>query len=81
MVGLVEFVCGLGLAFGLLTRLVEVPIIRFLVVAVVTYHRQFDFHWENRGIETPLFWAIVVFHFPVRGGDAWSVDSLIGREV
>jgi uncharacterized membrane protein YphA (DoxX/SURF4 family) len=28
VVGLVEFVCGLGLAFGLLTRLVALPIIR-----------------------------------------------------
>lgn len=81
VVGLVEFVCGLCLALGFLTRVVAVPIIGFLVVAIVTYHWQFGFAWENRGFEYPLFWAIVVFHFLVRGGGAWSLDAVIGREV
>jgi putative oxidoreductase len=80
LVGIVEFVCGVCLALGFLTRLVAVPIIGFLVIAIVTYHWQFGFHWENRGIEYPLFWAIVVFHFLVRGGGPVSVDALIGRE-
>jgi putative oxidoreductase len=81
VVGLVEFVCGLCLALGLFTRLVAAPIIGFLVVAIVTYHWQFGFNWETRGIEYPLFWSIVVFHFLVRGGGACSLDALIGREL
>ncbi|MBI1201528.1 MAG: DoxX family membrane protein [Rhodopseudomonas sp.] len=81
LVGLVEFVCGLCLALGLLTRVVAAPIIVFLVVAIVSYHWQFGFHWENRGIEYPLFWAIVVFHFLVQGGGRWSLDALIAREI
>jgi putative oxidoreductase len=81
VVGVVEFVCGLCLALGFLTRLVAVPIIGFLVVAIVTFHWQFGFAWENRGIEYPLFWAVVVFHFLVHGGGAWSLDAMIGREV
>ena len=81
VVGLVEFVCGLCLAIGFLTRLVALPIIGFLLTAIVTYHWQFGFAWENRGVEYPLFWAIVVFHFLIRGAGPWSVDALIGREV
>jgi putative oxidoreductase len=81
VVGIVEFVCGVCLALGFLTRLVAAPIIGFLAVAIVTYHWQFGFAWENRGIEYPLFWAIVVFHFLIHGGGRWSVDALIGREV
>ncbi len=81
VVGAVEFACGLSLALGFLTRVVAVPIIGFLAVAIVTYHWQFGFAWENRGIEYPLFWSIVVFHFLVRGGGPWSLDRLIGREV
>jgi putative oxidoreductase len=77
----VEFVCGLCLALGLLTRLVAAPIIGFLVIAIVTYHWRFGFAWENRGIEYPLFWSIVVLHFLVRGGGPWSLDALIGREL
>lgn len=81
IVGGIELVCGLCLALGFLTRLVAAPIIGFLVIAIVTYHWQYGFAWENRGIEYPLFWAIVVFYFLVRGGGAWSLDALIGREV
>lgn len=81
VVGAVEFICGLALTLGFLTRVVAAPIIGFLVIAIVTYHWQFGFHWENRGIEYPLFWSIVTFHFLVRGGGAWSLDVLIGREI
>jgi putative oxidoreductase len=81
LVGAVEFVCGLCLALGFLTRLVAVPIIGFLLIAIATYHWQFGFAWENRGIEYPMFWAIVVFHFLVHGGGQYSIDALIGREI
>ena len=81
VVGVVELVCGFCLAAGFLTRLVAAPIIGFLLIAIVTYHWQFGFAWENRGIEYPLFWAIVVFHFLIQGGGRWSVDALIGCEV
>jgi putative oxidoreductase len=80
-VGAVEFFCGLFFALGFLTRLVSGPIIGFLVIAIVSYHWQFGFNWESRGFEYPLFWSIVVFHFLVRGGGAWSLDAWIGREV
>jgi len=81
VVGFIEFVCGLFLALGLLTRVVAAPIIGFLVIAIVTYHWQFGFAWESRGIEYPLFWSIVVLHYLVRGGGPWSLDALIGREL
>lgn len=81
VVGTMELVCGLCLAIGFLTRVVAVPIIGFLVIAIATYHWKFGFAWENRGYEYPLFWSVVVAHFLVRGGGAWSIDRLIGREV
>ena len=81
VVGILELVCGTCLALGLLTRLVAVPIIVFLVTAILSYHLEHGFNWENRGIEYPLFWAVVVFHFLIRGGGAWSVDRWIGREI
>lgn len=81
VVGAVEFVCGLFLALGILTRVVAAPIIGFLVIAIVTYIWQFGFAWENRGIEYPLFWSIVVLYFLVRGDGPRSLDALIGREL
>ena len=80
VVGILELVCGACLAIGLFTRLAAGPIIVFLIVAIVTYHWEFGYNWESRGIEYPLFWAIVVLHFLVRGGGPLSLDALIGRE-
>ena len=81
VVGVLELVCGTLLAIGLFTRLAVGPILVFLIVAIVSYHWDFGFNWESRGIEYPLFWALVAFHFLVRGGGPWSVDWLIGREI
>jgi putative oxidoreductase len=81
VVGILEFVCGICLALGLFTRLAAGPIVVFLIVAILTYHLDYGYNWESRGIEYPLFWAIVVFHFLIRGGGAWSLDRLIGREL
>ena len=39
--GILEFVCGILLAIGFLTRIAAGPIIVFMIVAIVTYH------WEN----------------------------------
>src|SRR5712671_2367938 len=71
VVGVLELACGTLLALGLFTRLAAGPILIFLIVAMATYHWDFGYNWEGRGIEYPLFWAIVVFHFLVRGGRAW----------
>ena len=81
VVGILEFGGGLLLALGLLTRLAAAAIIVFLIVAIAVYHWPFGFNWEARGIEYPLFWAIVVFHFLVQGGGRFSLDALIGREL
>ena len=60
VVGLLELVCGTLLAIGLFTRLAAGPIIVFLIVAIITYHWEFGYNWESRGIEYPLFWMLVV---------------------
>jgi putative oxidoreductase len=78
VVGLTEVGGGLCLALGLFTRMVAVPISIFLLTAVV-YHSRFGFYWNARGFEYPLFWAIVVLHFLVRGGGPWSVDAYWDR--
>jgi putative oxidoreductase len=80
LTGLTEFGGGLCLAFGFLTRLAAVPILVFLAVAV-SFHAANGFYWNQLGFEYPLFWALVVLHFLVRGGGPYSVDRLIGREI
>lgn len=81
IIGIIELGCGALLAVGMLTRLAAGPIIGFLIATIITYHWENGFEWQERGFEYPLFWAIVVFHFLVRGGGPWSIDRLIGREI
>jgi putative oxidoreductase len=78
VVGITEVGGGLCLALGLFTRLAALPILIFLLTAVV-YHSRFGFYWNARGFEYPLFWAIVVLHFFIRGGGAWSLDAYLRR--
>ena len=80
VVGLTQLVGGLAFALGLLTRVVAVPILLFLLTAIV-YHWRFGFYWDFKGFEYPLFWALVTLHFMARGGGPYSLDALIGREV
>ncbi len=82
VVGCLEFGCGIAAR----ARLPHAPRGRAdhllpRPVAIVTHHWENGYNWEARGIEYPLFWAIVVFHFLVHGGGRWSVDRLIGREI
>lgn len=79
-VGTTEFVGGLCLAAGFLTRPVAVPILVFLGTAV-TFHWPKGFYWNLGGFEYPLLWALVVLHFLVHGGGRFSLDAATGREV
>lgn len=78
VVGLTEVAGGVCLALGFFTRAAAVPILIFLLTAVV-YHSQFGFYWNTRGFEYPLFWAIVVLHFLIRGAGGWSLDDYVRR--
>lgn len=79
VLGMTEVFGGLLLAIGLLTRVACVPILIFLLAAVV-YHSANGFAWNNEGFEYPLFWAIVVFHFLINGAGPYSVDAKMPRE-
>ena len=81
IVGILEFACGILLAIGLFTRLAAGPIIVFMIVAIVTYHWENGFEWQERGFEYPLFFSIVALHFLVRGGGCLSIDAKLGREL
>lgn len=78
--GSVELIGGLLLALGLFTRLAAGAIAVVLLVAA-SVHIGAGFFWSNGGWEYPVLWALVAAMFAVKGGGAYSVDRLIGREV
>jgi putative oxidoreductase len=79
--GVVEFVGGLLLAFGLATRVVAALVVGLMAVAVVHVHLGNGFFWTDDGFEYPLFWGIVALAFVLRGGGRYSLDALIGKEI
>ena len=80
LVALTEFVGGLCLALGLLTRPAAAAIAIFMAVAVFQVHLPNGFFWTDKGFEYPLLWGIVALAFVIRGGGRYSLDALIGRE-
>lgn len=77
--GLVEFVGGLFLAAGFLTRPVAALVFGLMAVAVVQVHLGAGFFWTSGGFEYPLFWAVAALYFVLRGGGRASVDAAIGH--
>ena len=79
LIGLLEFVGGLMLTIGLLTRPVAAAVIAFMVVAI-TIHLPNGYAWNNAGVEMPLFWGLMALSILIRGGGKYSVDRKIGVE-
>lgn len=81
LAGLIEFVGGLALAAGLLTRPVAALVAGLMGVAVLQVHLGAGFFWTSGGYEYPLLWGIVALGFAIRGGGRFSLDAAIGREI
>ena len=76
LVALTEFVGGLCLALGFLTRPAAAAIAGFMAVAVVQTHWPNGFFWTDKGFEYPLMWGIVaLLAFVILGGGRYSVDA------
>lgn len=74
-----EFVGGLMLAAGLLTRVAAAAATVVLVVTIYLHA-----HLQGRGVggaELSILWATITFYFVAHGGGALSVDRLLKREV
>ena len=79
-VALLEFVGGILLAAGFLTRLVAVQVAGFMTVAVLV-HSGNGFAWTGGGYEYPLMWGAVALAIAIRGAGPLSVDAALRREI
>jgi len=79
--GLIEFVGGLMLAAGLLTRPIAALVAGVMVVAAFGVHLPNGFFWTAGGFEYPLLWGVAALYFALRGGDRYSLDAVIGRDI
>jgi len=77
--GIIELVCGLAVAFGVLTRWAALLASGTMAVAYLQFHWKLDFgagFWPvvNKG-ELALLYSLVFLFIAFRGAGAWSVDK------
>jgi len=80
LVGVIEFVGGLFLVIGFLTRPVAAAVFIQMMVASWLVHLPNGYFWSNGGYEYPLLWGLLAVAIFMRGGGRLSLDSGIGRE-
>ena len=67
------------LTLGLGTRLISIPLIVDMVVAIVKVHGENGFEAANNGFEIPLYYMIMLFTLLIIGPGRASIDYLIDR--
>jgi putative oxidoreductase len=78
LLSLTEFVGGIFIVIGLLTRPASFAAMFVLLVTVW-------FHWVVQGegyggAEKSILWAAIFFFFVIRGGNRHSVDARVGKQ-
>jgi len=68
------------LTLGLLTRLISIPMIVIMIVAIVTVHLHNGFSAGTNGFEIPLYYMLFLFIFVTNGAGKFSLDRLIFGE-
>ena len=77
-VALLETFGGLAVAMGFATR-VFAPLLA-MQMAAICFALGPTYPWIDRGIEYPILLGCIALLITFRGGSAWSLDSLRGRE-
>jgi len=78
---LVEFVGGLAIAVGLLTRVFAAMVTIEMAVILFAHYLPNGFSWLNRGYEYVLLWGLVTLAIWWRGGGPYSLDRKLGWEL
>ena len=67
------------LFLGLGTRLISIPLIITMIVAIVTVHLGHGFEAGNNGFEIPLYYIIMLFTLLIYGSGKFSLDYLLTK--
>lgn len=68
------------LTFGLLTRIISIPLIIIMIVAIFTVHFPNGFSAGDNGFEIPLYYMLFLLIFLSHGAGKFSLDKLIFGE-
>jgi len=75
-----EVIGVIFLVLGLFTRIITVPLMIIMLVAMITVHISHGFSVANNGIEIPLYYFLFLSLLASHGAGAFSLDALIFRK-
>lgn len=81
LVASTEAVGVILLTLGLATRLISIPLIITMIVAIITVHLPNGFEAGNNGFEIPLYYMIMLFVLLIYGPGRISVDKFLSRKL
>jgi putative oxidoreductase len=68
------------LTLGLGVRIISIPLIITMIVAIKTVHWVNGFEAGKNGFEIPLYYILMLFTLLVYGGGKFSLDYVIGKK-
>lgn len=74
-----EMAAVILLPLGLATRIISIPLIFTMVVAIITVHLDNGFSAGDNGFEIPLYYMLMLFVLLINGSGKFSVDHLISK--
>ena len=72
-----EMAAVILLPLGLATRLISIPLIITMLVAIFTVHYSNGFEAGNNGFEIPFYYMLMLFALLINGAGKISVDNII----
>lgn len=76
-----EMAAVILLPLGLATRLISIPLMFTMLVAIVTVHWNNGFAAGDNGFEIPLYYLLMLFVLLINGAGKFSLDHLINRRM
>ncbi len=80
LAGITEFSGSVLLLLGLGTRLMTIPLMFVMLVAIVTVHLGNGFAAGNNGFEIPLYYLLMLFSLLVNGAGKFSIDHYLSKK-
>ena len=64
---------------GLATRIISIPLMVVMIVAIATVHLGNGFEAGNNGVEIPIYYMLMLFSLLITGPGKISLDALINK--
>jgi len=76
-----EMAAVILLPLGLATRIISIPLMITMLVAIFAVHYTNGFNAGDNGFEIPLYYLLMLFVLLINGAGKFSLDNLISRRL